>query len=55
MRELLADFVIDETAATKTDFSLLVAGIGLAIASIAFQVGPKSSEIVGRMIEMISG
>jgi Flp pilus assembly pilin Flp len=55
MRELLTNFVIDETAATRAEFSLLVVGIGLAIGSVLFQIGPDISWSIEHVVGRIGG
>ena len=43
MKALLARFAADDKGVTATEYSLVAAGIGLAIASVVGQVGPISA------------
>jgi hypothetical protein len=53
MREL-ADFVIGVKLSKRVDVSLLFAGICLAIASLALQVGPEINALAEWLIALLS-
>jgi pilus assembly protein Flp/PilA len=55
MKALLVRFASDETAATATEYGLLVTGIGLAIISIVAQVGTQLAALLDRVVMQLSG
>ncbi|MEZ5874240.1 MAG: Flp family type IVb pilin [Hyphomicrobiales bacterium] len=55
MKPLTVRFARDERAATTAEFGLIVAGIGLAIASVVLQVGPQLGRFVSGVIARLGG
>jgi hypothetical protein len=50
----LAKFVVGETTTTRAESGLLIVGIGLALGSIMFQIGPKIGRLVEHIIALMS-
>ena len=55
MKAELLRFALDRRAATATEYGLLVAGIGLAIASILGQVGTHIAGALDRVATSLHG
>jgi Flp pilus assembly pilin Flp len=55
MKALLAPFASDETAATASEYELLVGGLGLAVASVVVQVGPQLAAVLDRVVTQLAG
>jgi Flp pilus assembly pilin Flp len=55
MKAELSRFALNERGATATEFSLLAAGIGLAIASIVGQVGTHIAAALDRVATSLQG
>ncbi|MGH6866828.1 MAG: Flp family type IVb pilin [Methyloceanibacter sp.] len=55
MKALVRRFAADETGATATEYGLVAAGISLAIASVAAQVGTQLVGVLDRVVAALKG